>query len=399
MEIKKISVLNPYVATLGGGEKHMGYLLQFLEKRYQKAQIDILVHNYNEINIYDPAYMNIEDLNKKFNLHLERTKLRKIDLDTSGTLISKVMNKRKIENITKDYDLFINNMFLSKHIGKAKYNIYEVMFPPQKYSVENRPDMPRFVAQYYDRKFIDSYQMYISISQFTNHWLNVFWGDLSGKYSIIYPPVFTEQETKGRYQEKEKENIIISVGRFFTAEHCKRQLDMVQFFVNHYEDFKDYQYHLAGSVSNLPADIEYYEKVCEIAGKVDNVIIHKDCPYQELMDLYKKAKIFWHATGYSIDENVNPEKTEHFGITTVEAMSFGAVPVVINKGGQKETVVHGENGFLWNTEEECVKHTLRLIRDDELRKRFAEVSSQRANLYSIDEFYRQNRRLFDECGL
>ena len=129
------------------------------------------------------------------------------------------------------------------------------------------------------------------------------------------------------------------------------------------------------------------------------MIFHKDCPYGELMDLYSRAKIFWHATGYGVDENADPDKMEHFGITTVEAMSYGAVPVVINKGGQKETVAHGETGFLWNTEEECVAATEKLIRDDGLRQRLARGASVRADLFSIEEFNRQNGRLFDAHGL
>lgn len=31
---KKVAILNPYVATRGGGEKHMGYLCQFMEEYY-----------------------------------------------------------------------------------------------------------------------------------------------------------------------------------------------------------------------------------------------------------------------------------------------------------------------------------------------------------------------------
>ena len=87
---------------------------------------------------------------------------------------------------------------------------------------------------------------------------------------------------------------------------------------------------------------------------------------------------------------------EHFGITTVEAMSFGAVPVVINKGGQKETVSEGVNGFRWETEQECVEKTKKLIDDDALREKFAAKSVELAKNYSIEKFYDANRRIFDE---
>ena len=43
---KKVAILNPYVATRGGGEKHMGYLCQFMEEYYNyDVDIDILVYS------------------------------------------------------------------------------------------------------------------------------------------------------------------------------------------------------------------------------------------------------------------------------------------------------------------------------------------------------------------
>ena len=132
------------------------------------------------------------------------------------------------------------------------------------------------------------------------------------------------------------------------------------------------------------------------ADKVDNVFIHLFCAHDKLMELYSKAKIFWHATGYQVNEDKEPEKMEHFGITTVEAMSYGAVPVVINKGGQKETVCEGVNGFRWDTEEDCVGKTKMLIENDALRKQFALRSVDFAKNYSIEKFNEANRRIFDE---
>jgi glycosyltransferase involved in cell wall biosynthesis len=174
---------------------------------------------------------------------------------------------------------------------------------------------------------------------------------------------------------------------------------MVQFFVNNNEVFKDYQYHLVGAVSNLPADVEYLNEIKKLAATVDNVFIHENCKYEELMDLYSRAKIFWHGTGYGVDENKEPEKMEHFGITTVEAMSYGAVPVVINKGGQKETVENGVNGFRWDSEEECVKNSKKLIDDDNLRMKMAKISAERSKDYSIEEFYNRHREVFHELQI
>ena len=398
--MKKVLVLNPYLPTMGGGEKHMGYLSKFIEEHYNgNVKIDILVHNYNNIDVHDINYITIDKLNNQFGLKLNNTSIRKIDITMPNNLKESLYNKRLVEDITKEYDLFINFMFLSKHIGKAKKNIYSCMFPPKPYVKEIKGSVLKELgAKYYDYRFYNSYDSFISNSAFTNHWLGQYWKN-TAKNTIAYPPVFSEKEIEGRYNESEKENIIVSVGRFFVGAHSKKQLEMVEMFVNNREKFKNYEYHLVGAVSNYECDIEYLNKIKGLASQTDNVFIHENYPFAELIKLYRKAKIFWHATGFKEDENLNPEKMEHFGITTVEAMSFGAIPVVINKGGQKETVNEGVNGYRWDNEDECINKTLSVINDEEKRIEMANVCAEEAKKYSIEEFYRVNRRIFNELQI
>ena len=399
--MKKVLVINPYLPTMGGGEKHMGYLCKFLEEYYDNdVKIDILVHNYNNIDINDDNYVGIDDLNSRFGLDLNNTYIRKLDLEKANKRIKQaVNNKNIIENITKEYDLFINFMFSSKHIGKAKMNIYSCMFPPKPFYKEIQGNMlKKIAAKYFDFRFYNSYQKFISNSYFTNHWLGEYWKN-SNKNTVIYPPVFSKNEIYGRYDESKKENIIISVGRFFVGAHSKKQLEMVQMFLNNKEKFKDYEYHLVGAVSNSEEDIAYLNKIKELSCEADNIYIHENFPFNDLMKLYAKAKIFWHGTGYGENENLNPEKMEHFGITTVEAMSYGVVPIVINKGGQQETVKEEVNGYRWNDEEECIEKTLKVINNNEKRVSMANICIEEAENYSIDSFFEANRRLFNELHI
>jgi hypothetical protein len=46
-------------------------------------------------------------------------------------------------------------------------------------------------------------------------------------------------------------------------------------------------------------------------------------------------------------------------MTTVEAMSFGAVPLAFNDGGQRE-IIQAAHGVLWNTVDELVHESVRL---------------------------------------
>ena len=110
--------------------------------------------------------------------------------------------------------------------------------------------------------------------------------------------------------------------------------------------------------------------------------------------LFGHASIFWHFTGMGVDEERNPESTEHYGISTVEAMSAGCVPVVISKGGQPEIVGKEGAGYLCDTPEECVDATRALAADAVLLNGMSEKAKRRAEQFSYDSFRSEVQRLF-----
>ncbi|MBW4081590.1 glycosyltransferase family 4 protein [Paenibacillus sp. S150] len=387
---KRVLVLNPYLPTLGGGEKHMGYLCKFIESYYEDVTIDIMVHNYNNVNIHSIDYPTINDLEERFGIRLEKTKILKMDLPPANTLTSHYKNKRYIERITKKYDLFINFMFLSKHVGKAEKNIYFCMFPPQKYKFSKFPQ--NIIGSSLDFQFKNSYDYFITNSLFTNHWQQHYW-DTGKKNKPIYPPVFSETEMVKADLSK-KENVILSVGRFFVGAHNKKQDTLVDFFIANHTMFEGWELHLVGALSNNPHDVDY---VKSIKNKIKDypVHLHINIPLVEVDELYSKAKLFWHATGLDEESDMFPDKMEHFGITTVEAMSNGVVPIVINKGGQTEIVNHRKDGFLWNSREELLEYSLELISDSNKREILALQAIERAEFFSVENFYKHNEEIFN----
>jgi glycosyltransferase involved in cell wall biosynthesis len=128
-------------------------------------------------------------------------------------------------------------------------------------------------------------------------------------------------------------------------------------------------------------------------------VIHTDVPFDELVRLYGESAIYWHASGFGEDENREPIKFEHFGITTVEAMASGCVPVVIGKGGQPEIVRHGRNGFLWYTIGQLKALTWQLIADASLRQRLASVAINDSRRYDRAHFHARLRELLQQIGV
>lgn len=397
MSLKKVLILNPYFPTLGGGEKYMGYLCKFIEEYYTDVKIDVLVHNYNNIDINSDNYPDVSDMMNRFNLKLEKTSLLKVDLKKAKSNVEHLNNKETIENITKDYDIFINFMFLSKHIGKAKRNIYICMFPPTKFVFKGL--LKKIFGHYLNYRFARSYDFFVPISLFTNHWLQHWWKHTK-KTHLVYPPVFSEQLQQETSQHnfaipEERKNIILSVGRFFVGAHNKKQDVLVNLFKENFSYLQDWELHLVGGVSNTTADVEYVTRISNDAEGYP-IFIHNNCGYEKLESLYKEAKVFWHATGHGEDVNSFPDKLEHFGITTVEAMSYGVVPIVINKGGQAEIVENKINGFCWDTEEECITYTLEINRNEKLRHNLSVNAIERSKYFSIENFFKSNKEIFDE---
>ena len=77
---------------------------------------------------------------------------------------------------------------------------------------------------------------------------------------------------------------------------------------------------------------------------------------------------------------------EHFGISTVEAMSAGIIPIVYQGGGQVEIVRDNENGMLWNTLGELCDKTLRIIEDSALFTRLSSEALNSSHAYGRDVF-------------
>jgi glycosyltransferase involved in cell wall biosynthesis len=227
-------------------------------------------------------------------------------------------------------------------------------------------------------EFLGSYDRVLANSRFTREWTERMWHRPAG---ILYPPV--TQMAPGA-----KEPIILSVGRFFLpgTGHNKKQLEMVRAFRRLRPE--GWTYHLVGGCA--PEHAAYLDEIRAEAGDLP-VVLHPDASGAELADLYGRASIFWHAAGLGEDPDRYPDRYEHFGITTVEAMSAGAVPVVIDGAGQAEIVDHGRSGFRFADLDGLVEHTRRLVADPDLRARLAAAARARAADFGWDPFVERVR--------
>lgn len=252
------------------------------------------------------------------------------------------------------------------------YNLFKKFFPRLEMRLHGGLEITK-------RSDLETYDRVVSISKFVKKWTKNYWGLES---DVLYPPV----NTKKFSPSKEKKNWIIHIGRFFVTGHNKKQLDLAKVFTTMHDagETGDWELHFIGSVHEGQKHQEYFDAVVEQA-KGYPVVFHTDVSFDELRAIIEQGKIYWHATGLDENESRSPILMEHFGITTVEAMAAGCVPVVIGAGGQKEIVTEG-SGYLWNSREELRNNTKRLLHDDSLLKKLREGAVQRAAYFDRDEF-------------
>lgn len=282
----------------------------------------------------------------------------------------------------------------TRKLGAVIYDETEVN-PAKKLILKILGFIPLFLITYPRHyKFLDTYQKIISISEYSSFWIKRFWDKDS---TILFPPVDTESFRSGGNNKKEK--AILSVGRFFPEHHNKKQYELAATFIKmigeYPVDMKGYTLCLAGGVSGTREHLEYVERIKKLSAGYPIEVL-PNVSFKELTGLFKKSSIFWHASGLGEDENAHPEKFEHFGITTAEAMSAGCIPVVINKGGQKEIIEDGVDGFFFSDLRELSDQTLKIIRDEADSGKIRENAVRNCQKFSNSSFKKELLSIIEE---
>jgi len=191
--------------------------------------------------------------------------------------IAKEFEEKILENVSKTYDLMINNTTVITNSNFSK----------------------RAIEQYYGSTV---------------------------KPIVIYPPVDTDKFHKIALHPNGRENMILVVSRFSPDKQLENTIQIGKILIN--EIKIDAKIILVGNIAT--EDHQYLEELKRLIKEYnldDKFIVRVDIAFEQLLELMRKSKVYLH-----------PLAGEPFGISIVEAMSAGLIPVVPDEGGYTEFV-------------------------------------------------------------
>lgn len=346
----KVGLYDPYLDSLGGGEAYILSIGECLSK-------------HSEVSLFWDDESIIPKAENRFGIDIGKIKITP-NVFKGKNILGKILQ-------TKKYDAFfyISDGSIPLLSSKSNNLIFQFPVPWASQSllsnlklkhIKNFLCYSNFVKEYIDREFkINSI--------------------------VVPPPVYVEKINL------KKEKMILTVGRFTKAMNTKKQEVLIEVFKKMVDNgLKDWELMVVGSYRE--EDEEYFNEMSEKSSGYPIKVVG-NIPRQEIVDLYNKSKIYWHAAGYGENLEVHPERAEHFGISTVEAMCVGAVPVVINAGGQKEIVKDGVDGFLWNDLYDLEKKTSLLVKNDKAWEKMSKEAEENAKNYSREKFNKKIREI------
>lgn len=347
----KIGLYSPYLDTLGGGEKYLFDIAGCLSSLH------------NVYMFWDDSSI-IYEAEKRFGLKLNKINIVPNIFNKKNTL-KKSLKSRKFDVI-----FFVSDGSIPLFFSKKNFIIFQ--FPVNWVKIN-----PLFRLKFLRVNKLICYSEFVKKSLVLK----------LKKDTLVIPP-FVDLESN---KTEKKENIILTVGRFTKGMNIKKQEVLIDVFKKMCDlGLKNWKLVVVGSYRE--EDYDFFKSLVDRSDKYPIEVIG-NISYSGLLNYYNKAKIYWHAAGFGEDIEKNPERAEHFGITTVEAMRCGVVPVVINAGGQVEIVINNVSGFLWNTLEELEETTNNLIRDSQLLKKISRNAEKESLRFSRERFCKQINEL------
>ncbi len=244
------------------------------------------------------------------------------------------------------YSLLKNNAVTYCHFPSAKYHIdsenleylrdirvagftqiYDIDYPKNKiaaiFDVETKQKVRRYFKYLRDKYYnLMKNTLVLTNSEYTR---KAILKAFSVDAKILYPPVDVDIFREAALDSNQREDMVIVISRIAPDKQIENAIEVARIMRGrgigkgmiiagnlHLYDHQYYQ-----ELKNMIADYDL----------PDYVSLQTNISFNQLLQLMQLAKVYFH-----------PRIDEHFGISIVEAMASGLLPVVSNIGGHTEFV-------------------------------------------------------------
>ncbi len=350
--------------------------------------LDIEGYKRNEIQNKNPK--DIDKANSKGNISLNDENYDLI-INTHGDIFSYFKVNREYNNnyAEKNEDMSQNNMkfpyptikitychhpIVPQLIKKRNYLFLEKLF-------DSFNEFPQKIKDAIALKLFENYNQMMNStfiltnSKFSKQAIEKFYGSDKVEITIVYPPVdidkfkivcnHSNNKNINNLIEKDPNSIIV-ISRINSKKSIENAIEIGK----NLKEKENINYFNMTIVGNTNSDNQdYLEKLNSLIAKYDlkdNIKIKPDVPFDELQKLVQRTSIYIH-----------PTINEPFGISIVEAMSAGLIPIAPARGGNTEFV---PSKYQYQSIEHATKIIAKIIKNKSVNN---ELENERKNISDL----------------
>ncbi len=150
---------------------------------------------------------------------------------------------------------------------------------------------------------------------------------------ILYPPVDVETFRQAALNSTHRENMVLVISRIAPDKQIENAIEVARILKDREEGGREGRGDIATKAMIIAGNLHHYDskyyqqlrKMIIDYGLSNYISLQTNISFSRLLQLMQLAKVYFH-----------PRLDEHFGISIVEAMAAGLIPVVSKKGGHTE---------------------------------------------------------------
>lgn len=354
----RIVIVHPRMGVMGGGER---VAIHSIKEALRQGHEVYLATEEFDVDGFEDFY-GVQGLFRNIRLLTYapfRPIIRKAVL--YQRLIYHQSRLQKIVSKRGTFDLILNTSEVANQPSTRLPSIEYCYFPEYFSHLESNGHSGLWQPYYWPAKIfyhnrVNHIDRLLAVSDFTRQFIRQKWGRES---TTLYPPCPIDLYNNLRIP---KRNLVVTVGRIAPEKRMGIFLEIARTLPN-------VEFAIIGSVASERAS--YYDGLKTAAPTNVSFIV---APLRKVTEVLGSAKVYLHAA-----------QNEHFGITIVEAMAAGCVPVVNDTGGPREIVTE-DVGFRWKRVVEAVGQVSKLVKEDDLRRRLSQGAASRAKQFGTDMF-------------